>query len=58
MVHDQRHSTIPLGMAHGVWHATLDALAPLGVTTIDMPLTPDNVWAHVQEARQRQQNSN
>jgi len=30
----------------------LDALAPLGITTIDMPLKPEKVWAMIQEARQ------
>ena len=33
-------------------NAVLDALAPLGITTIDMPLTPEKVWALVQVARQ------
>ena len=33
-------------------NAVLDALAPLGITTIDMPLTPEKVWALVQAARQ------
>jgi hypothetical protein len=30
----------------------LDALAPLGITAIDMPLTPEKVWTLVQAARQ------
>jgi aerobic carbon-monoxide dehydrogenase large subunit len=33
-------------------NAVLDALSPLGITTIDMPLTPEKVWALVQAARQ------
>ncbi len=33
-------------------NAVLDALAPLGITTIDMPLTPEKVWALVQAAQQ------
>jgi carbon-monoxide dehydrogenase large subunit len=31
--------------------AMLDALAPLGVTHIDMPATPARVWAAIQRAR-------
>jgi carbon-monoxide dehydrogenase large subunit len=31
--------------------ALLDALAPLGVTHIDMPATPDRVWAAIEQAR-------
>ncbi len=33
-------------------NALLDALAPLGITTIDMPLSPEKVWTLVQAARQ------
>lgn len=33
-------------------NAVLDALAPLGIITIDMPLTPERVWALVQAARE------
>ncbi len=32
-------------------HAVLDALAPLGVTDIDMPLTPMTVWRAIQAAQ-------
>jgi carbon-monoxide dehydrogenase large subunit len=32
--------------------AILDALAPLGVTHIDMPATPERVWRAIQMARQ------
>jgi carbon-monoxide dehydrogenase large subunit len=31
--------------------AVLDALAPLGVTHLDMPLTPERVWRAIQAAR-------
>ena len=31
--------------------AILDALAPLGVTHIDMPATPERVWRAIQQAR-------
>jgi aerobic carbon-monoxide dehydrogenase large subunit len=33
-------------------NAALDALAPLGIEAIDMPLRPEKVWALVQAARQ------
>ena len=32
--------------------AILDALAPLGVTHIDMPATPERVWRAIQAAQQ------
>ena len=32
-------------------NAVLDALAPLGITSIDMPLTPQKVWTLVHAAR-------
>jgi carbon-monoxide dehydrogenase large subunit len=31
-------------------NAVLDALAPLGITTIDMPLTPEKIWPLIQSA--------
>ena len=34
-----------------VIHAILDALAPHGVTHIDMPATPLSVWRAMQEAK-------
>jgi carbon-monoxide dehydrogenase large subunit len=34
-----------------VYNAVADALAPLGVKTINMPLTPERVWRAIQEAR-------
>jgi carbon-monoxide dehydrogenase large subunit len=34
-----------------VINAVVDALAPLGVTHIDMPATPEKVWRAVQDAR-------
>jgi aerobic carbon-monoxide dehydrogenase large subunit len=33
-------------------NAVLGALAPLGIITIDMPLTPERVWALVQAAHE------
>ena len=34
-----------------VMNAVVDALAPFGVTDIDMPATPERVWRAIQEAR-------
>ena len=35
-----------------VYNAVLDALRPLGVTSIRMPLTPERVWRAIRQARQ------
>jgi len=40
-----------VGAPGAVIHAILDALAPLGVTHIDMPATPERVWRAIQDAR-------
>jgi aerobic carbon-monoxide dehydrogenase large subunit len=37
-----------------VANAVLDALAPLGIAHIDLPLTPARVWAAVQGARKKE----
>ena len=34
-----------------VYNAVADALSPLGVKTINMPLTPERVWRAIREAR-------
>jgi carbon-monoxide dehydrogenase large subunit len=34
-----------------VYNAVMDALAPLGVKRIDMPLTPERVWRALRDAR-------
>ncbi|TYO88808.1 xanthine dehydrogenase family protein molybdopterin-binding subunit [Oceanicella actignis] len=34
-------------------NAVLDALAPAGVTHVDMPMTPHRIWTWLQEARAR-----
>lgn len=34
-----------------VANAVIDALLPLGVTSLDVPLTPQNVWQAIQNAR-------
>jgi carbon-monoxide dehydrogenase large subunit len=40
-----------IGATPAVVNAVLDALAPLGVTHLDMPLTPARVWTAIQAAR-------
>ena len=37
-----------LGAPPTIVNAVLDALSPPGIDTIDMPLTPEKVWALVQ----------
>ena len=34
-----------------VYNAVMDALRPLGITAIDMPLTPEKVWRAMNDAR-------
>jgi carbon-monoxide dehydrogenase large subunit len=34
-----------------VYNAVIDALSPLGVKSLDMPLTPERVWRAIQQAR-------
>src|SRR5579871_6783779 len=34
-----------------VVNAVLDALAPLGIKSIDMPLKPEKIWSLIQAAR-------
>ena len=38
------------GAPPAVVNAVLDALAPLGITTLDMPLTPEKVWRAIRAA--------
>ncbi len=40
-----------LGAPPAVVNAVLDALAPLGVKMIDMPLKPEKIWALIQAAK-------
>lgn len=40
-----------IGSAQTIVNAVVDALSPLGVKHIDMPLRPKRVWAAMQEAR-------
>ena len=41
----------PIGAPPALVNAVVDALAPLGVRHIDMPLTPERVWRAIQAAR-------
>jgi carbon-monoxide dehydrogenase large subunit len=34
-----------------VYNAVMDALAPLGVQALQMPLTPERVWRGIQQAK-------
>ena len=40
-----------IGSTPAVVNAVIDALAPLGVTHLDMPLTAPRVWSAIQQAR-------
>jgi aerobic carbon-monoxide dehydrogenase large subunit len=40
-----------IGVPPAVINAVIDALAPLGVTHIDMPATPEKVWRAIQAAQ-------
>lgn len=40
-----------IGSAHTIVNAVVDALSPMGVKHIDMPLRPRRVWEAMQEAR-------
>jgi aerobic carbon-monoxide dehydrogenase large subunit len=41
-----------IGAPPAIVNAVLDALAPLGVTALDMPLTPPRVWSAITAAEQ------
>jgi len=40
-----------VGALAAIMNAVVDALAPLGITHIDMPATPERVWHAIDEAR-------
>ena len=40
-----------IGACPAVVNAVIDALAPLGVTHVDMPLTPETIWRAICNAR-------
>ena len=39
-----------IGVPPAVINAVLDALAPRGVTTLEMPATPERVWRALRDA--------
>ena len=39
-----------IGGPPAIVNAVLDALAPLGITSVDMPLRPEKIWALIQAA--------
>ncbi|MFL6656066.1 MAG: xanthine dehydrogenase family protein molybdopterin-binding subunit, partial [Sulfurifustis sp.] len=41
-----------IGAPPAVINAIIDALAPLGVTHLDMPATAERVWKAIQQAKQ------
>jgi carbon-monoxide dehydrogenase large subunit len=42
-----------VGALPAVMNAALDALAPLGIRHIEMPLTPEKVWRAIRDAKSR-----
>jgi carbon-monoxide dehydrogenase large subunit len=42
-----------IGLPPAILNAALDALAPLGVTDLQLPLRPQKVWQAIQEAAAR-----
>ena len=40
-----------IGSTPCVVNAVMDALAPLGIRHIDMPLKPDKIWRAIRDAR-------
>ena len=42
-----------MGALPALVNAVNDALAPLGVRHLDMPMTPDRVWNAIQDATAR-----
>jgi carbon-monoxide dehydrogenase large subunit len=42
-----------IGAGAAVINAVVDALSPLGISHINMPATPYNVWQAINEAKQQ-----
>jgi carbon-monoxide dehydrogenase large subunit len=40
-----------IGATAAIFGAVMDALAPLGITHVDMPLKPDKLWKVIQQHR-------
>lgn len=43
-----------IGAPAALLNAVLDALSPLGITQLDMPLTPARIWQAINDAKERQ----
>ena len=43
-----------IGAPPTIVHVVLDALAPMGIAHLDMPLTPQKIWSAIQTARAEQ----
>ena len=43
-----------IGATPALVNAVCDALAPLGITNLDMPLKPERVWRAIREAKKLQ----
>jgi carbon-monoxide dehydrogenase large subunit len=41
-----------IGSTSTVYNAVMDALAPLGVSQVHMPLTPEKVWRAIRDAQE------
>ena len=42
-----------VGALGATMNAVIDALSPLGITALDMPATPQRLWAAIQQAKRR-----
>jgi len=51
LTHMRRGSGGSIGTPAALVSAALDALGPLGVTDVEMPLTSEQVWQRMREAR-------
>ena len=40
-----------VGALPGIMNAAVDALAPLGITHVEMPLTPEKLWRSIRDAQ-------
>jgi carbon-monoxide dehydrogenase large subunit len=40
-----------VGAPPAIVHAVLDALAPFGITNLDMPLTPEKIWQAIRRSQ-------
>ena len=40
----------PAGLTAAIYSAVMDALKPMGISSLDMPLTPERVWRAIQSS--------